>query len=151
MTETQNNQDDAGDKKKRSNNRLRNAFIRARVTPEEKAKFNKRCQDRSLTAGDYIRKMCIDADIIGRPPQRRIDQALLAEIIMEIGKMGKGMNNLNQLARAMNTALLKPDVAGTELVKVLLYHQKNLEGVYETISELRNAVREMLLHRDPTS
>ena len=151
MTETQNNQDDAADKNKRSENRLRTAFIRARVTPEEKAEFLKRCQDRSLTAGDYIRKMCIDAKIVGRPPQRRINQVLLAQIIMEIGKMGKGMNNLNQLAHAMNIALLKPDVEGTELIKVLLYHQQSLEGVYETISELRTAVREMLLHRDPTS
>lgn len=145
MAETQNNQKDAAGKDKRSEKRSRTQFIRARVTPEEKMKFDKRCHDRGFTAGDYIRYSCIDAKPLGRAPKRSVNEKAMSEILLEVGKMGKGLSNINQLARALNTALLTPDVSGTELVKVVEYHQKNLEAMYETISELRANMREMLL------
>lgn len=138
-----------GEKRKKSESRKRKEYIRARVTPEQKKLFTQWCENACITEADYIRQKCLEEEPLRAVPKRRVDEKLMAQALMEIGKLGKGLNNINQAAKALNITQKQPDVIGTYMFQTLRFHEKNLTEVYEAIQELRAFMRDNLLSHDP--
>lgn len=86
-------------KKKRSEQRKRTAYIRARVTPEEKARFLLRCDASGLTTGEYIRSKCLDEKPLRAIRRVNVDRKLITQALGQIIRYG---NLLNQVARHLN-------------------------------------------------
>jgi hypothetical protein len=134
----------------KSEKRKRTKFIRARVTEAEQKEFLRRCTAAELSAGDYIRSRCLDAEPLRKPAKRRVDEELMAQALHQIGQLGKGLNNVNQVAKSLNTTMMQPDVTGSDMVKTIAFHEENLAQVYEAIQEFRSLIRQILLNHDPT-
>jgi hypothetical protein len=134
----------------KSEKRKRTKFIRARVSEAEQKEFLRRCNAAELSAGDYIRVKCLDAEPLRKPAKRRVDEELMAQALHQIGQLGKGLNNVNQVAKSLNTTMMQPDVTGRDMVNTLKFHEKNLLQIYETVQEFRSLIRQTLLNHDPT-
>ena len=134
----------------KSEKRQRTKVIRARVTEAEQKEFLRRCNAAELSAGDYIRSKCLDAEPLRRTAKRRVDEELMAKALHQVGQLGKGLNNVNQVAKSLNTTRMQPDVKGSDMVKTLLFHEKNLLQIYETVEEFRLLIRQTLLNHDPS-
>jgi hypothetical protein len=132
----------------KSEKRKRTKFIRARVTEDEHKEFSRRCIEAGLSSGDYIRFKCLKQKPL--QSRARVDEKLMAEALHQIGLLGKGLNNVNQVAKSLNIAKMQPDVTGTDMVKTIAFHEENLAQVYEAIQEFRSLIRQILLNHDPT-
>ncbi len=90
----------------RSAKRQRSASLTIRLLPEERAQLDEDAARAGMTTGAYVRQVLLDAPI---PKQSRRIAAndnigIIGKYIGELGKIG---SNLNQLARAANTAKLQ--------------------------------------------
>jgi len=93
--------------KKKSDKRQRTETLYARVTPDEKSAFNARAQRAGLASAAFMRALAL-----GEPGPRAqrippVDHVALRQLLAELNRVG---NNLNQLARGMNTGEV-PEVA----------------------------------------
>ena len=117
-------------KKSKSSKRKRTTVIQARVTPEEKQTFLKRCDSAELTPADYIRAKCLDAKPLRAMPKITVERELILQAIHQLMRYG---NNLNQVARKLNQ--------GRTLNKQEL---TDLKAAIHIISELRLTFRQAL-------
>ncbi|MEM7368712.1 MAG: plasmid mobilization relaxosome protein MobC [Bacteroidota bacterium] len=74
-------------------------FVQARLTPNQKTEFLRRCQTAGLSTGDYIRVACVEAKPLRATRNVSVDQKL---IILAIGQLKRYGNVLNQIARRLN-------------------------------------------------
>lgn len=109
-----------GYRKKTSQKRQRTASIEAVLTAEERAEIEERAAAAGLSLSAFIRA-CALGDAGPRARRRPVvDTAKLAETHIELKRVG---NNLNQIAKAINTGhappLIEVQRAGEELSLVL--------------------------------
>lgn len=83
-----------------SEKRQRNQIIPIRVTGEERAAIEAKADAAGLTIAAYLRATAIGA--AGPRARRRApsDQVALRQLLGELGRVG---NNVNQIARALNS------------------------------------------------
>lgn len=96
-----------------SEKRLRTSHLTVRLTPDERAAIDAAADRAGLTAGSYARQVVLGAPAprqVRRPPVERRE---LARLLGELGRVG---NNLNQLARAVNSG---DDIDGVALSEAL--------------------------------
>jgi hypothetical protein len=94
-----------------SEKRRRTAHITIRLTPDERAAIDESAQRAGLTAGSHARSILLGAPTprqVRRPPVERRE---LAQLLGEVGRVG---NNLNQIARALNSGAEPDDGALSE-------------------------------------
>jgi hypothetical protein len=94
-----------------SEKRRRTAHITIRLTPDERTAIDESAQRAGLTAGSYARSILLAAPTprqVRRPPVERRE---LARLLGEVGRVG---NNLNQIARALNSGAEPDDGALAE-------------------------------------
>jgi len=111
--------------------RLRTAHITVRLTPGERATIDGAAERAGLTCGSYLRQVALGAPTprqVRRPPVERRE---LARLLGELGRVG---NNINQLARIVNSG---------EEVEV-----KELTEALAALSPVRDAILQAL-GRDP--
>ncbi|MEL7121254.1 MAG: plasmid mobilization relaxosome protein MobC, partial [Bacteroidota bacterium] len=134
--------------RKKSEKRQRTEFIRARVTPEMKQEFLRRCADAGLSSTDYIRRKCLDETPLRKVPRVRYESDLdLSKVLAHLGKWG---SNVNQIAHAINIALLQKEYSTTYAEQTLRTHQQKFDEILLVISECRDMIREKLLTGDIT-
>jgi len=83
-----------------SEKRARTKHLTIRLAPEERAKIDADAERAGLTAGSYARDVLLGAPTprqVRRPP---VERAELARVLGQLGAIG---NNLNQIARAINS------------------------------------------------
>jgi hypothetical protein len=83
-----------------SEKRVRNKHLTIRLSPDERDEINGDAQRAGLTAGSYARDVLLGAPAprqVRRPPVER------QEVVRMIGQLGYIGNNLNQIARALNS------------------------------------------------
>jgi Bacterial mobilisation protein (MobC) len=83
-----------------SEKRVRSKHLTIRLSPEERDEIDGDAQRAGLTAGSYARGVLLDAPTprqVRRPP---VDRREVARLIGQLGYVG---NNLNQIARAINS------------------------------------------------
>jgi hypothetical protein len=93
--------------------RLRTSHITVRLTPDERRTLDAYAERAGLTAGSYLRQVLLGAPTprqIRRPP---IERRELGRLLGELGRVG---NNINQLARAVNSG---EEVEVTELTEAM--------------------------------
>lgn len=85
---------------KKSEKRLRTEVIFARVTPDEKAAFLARADRAGMATAAFMRAVAIGEP--GPRARRRppVDHVAIRQLLGELGRVG---NNLNQIARALNS------------------------------------------------
>lgn len=85
---------------KKSEKRLRTEVIFARVTPDEKAAFLARADRAGMATAAFMRAVAIGDP--GPRARRRppVDHVAIRQLLGELGRVG---NNLNQIARAVNS------------------------------------------------
>ncbi len=102
-----------------------------RLTPEEKKAWSVKASSAGLNLNEYIRR-CVERRTI-TPIQPEVNR----QTAIELGRIGV---NLNQLVRAMNTAIVSgqhiPNVSEAisvveEVVQAVKILQLELNGVYE--------------------
>ena len=115
-------------KTKKSEKRQRTEFIRARVTPEEKANFLQHCAAAGLSMGDFIRKKYCNTKPLRMYISRREHQVVMAQVLGQLMKSQNRMarldNNVNQMAKAINSARLS--INNSELVLIIDRNEKVL-------------------------
>ena len=131
--------------RKKSENRQRTEYIRARVTPEEKAIFVKYCSDSNLTTGDYIRSKCCGVNPERKVQVRRPDQKLLSKILAQLGR---DKNNINQVAHALNIAKLERDYSASAALFHLKRFEKQIADMQTKITDCHALVMKTLLEDD---
>ncbi len=83
-----------------SEKRLRTAHLTIRLTPDERAVIDNNADRAGLTSGSYARQVLLGAPAprqVRRPPVER------KEVVRLLGQLGYVGNNLNQIARAINS------------------------------------------------
>ena len=138
-------QTNKSDKRPKSEVRKRTQFIRARVTPEEKAAFLKICGEACLTAGDFIRSKVFGQQPLRVQQVRRPDQKALSQILAQLGKYG---SNLNQIAHALNIAKLEKGYSSKSALFHLNRFEKQIAEMNAQISECHATVMQTLLEDD---
>lgn len=106
----------------------RSKLINLRVTADERAAWQALADDAGLSLADLIRQR-LDQPVLQPPKSDRIQRVVIEAdpaLILQLSKIG---NNLNQLARAVNTAGLEPE----DLTTVLTY----LSGVATDLTAIR--------------
>jgi Bacterial mobilisation protein (MobC) len=83
--------------------RKRCASLNIRLTPEERAQLDEDAARSGLTTGAYVRQVLLDAPV-PRQSRRLAANDNIATLSKYIGELGKIGSNLNQIARAANTA-----------------------------------------------
>lgn len=84
--------------RKKYNTPKRDRYIRARLTPEEKADFDERQAASGLSQSDFIRQAVFHSKI-NLTIRTECSIAQMEQMIAEYGKIG---SNLNQIARYLN-------------------------------------------------
>ena len=98
--------------------RKRNIVIRFRVTPEEREMIeSKMAQFGTTNMAAYLRKISIDGYVV------RLDLPELHEMVSLLRRSG---NNLNQIAKSLNT-----------------YEQVDIHFIEITVNELRNMIKNL--------
>lgn len=102
------------------------AEIKIRCSPRFKSAFKAKAKELDLSMSELVRKayLRIDSKI-----ERKVIHQADPKLILELSKIG---NNLNQIARAINTA--NHDGSTVDLVKVL----SMLESIKEDLDEVKN-------------
>ena len=83
-----------------SEKRVRSTHITIRLSPDERDSIDAKAVRAGLTTGSYSREILLDAPPprqVRRPPVERQE---LARLLGQLGYIG---NNLNQIARALNS------------------------------------------------
>lgn len=83
-----------------SENRARSTHITIRLTPEERSAIDNAAERAGLKSGSYARQILLGAPAprqVRRPP---IERRELARLLGQLGAVG---NNINQIARAVNS------------------------------------------------
>lgn len=75
-------------------------WVHVRCNVTERATIAAAAAEKGLTAGAYLRGLALGAPGPRARRAPRIDQAMIARVLGEVGKLG---SNVNQLARAANT------------------------------------------------
>jgi antitoxin component of RelBE/YafQ-DinJ toxin-antitoxin module len=136
------------EEKKKKPKRIRTEFIRARVKPNEKVRFEKLCEDSGLSPSDYIRKKILEEEPL--PKLKRKKSASEIELSEVLHFANKSSNNINQIARALNRALLEANYTSTNFLKTLEQYQKLITEAKEGLDDVRSLIREKLLTGDLT-
>jgi hypothetical protein len=83
-----------------SEKRVRTRHLTIRLSPDERTEIDDDARRAGLTAGSHARNVLLDAPAprqVRRPPIER------QEVVRLIGQLGYIGNNLNQIARALNS------------------------------------------------
>jgi len=75
-------------------------FIRARVSPEEKAAVLATAEKAGLTEGAFVRVQCLAEPKTRAAKRPTVETKTLARLLGELGKVG---SNVNQIARVANS------------------------------------------------
>lgn len=84
----------------RSNVRQRNKMVSFRLSDEEHAALSERADAAGVGLSDYARAQALDAKPLRAQRRPSVDRAALAQLMGRIGAIG---NNVNQIARKLNT------------------------------------------------
>lgn len=107
--------------------RQRNERVIFRLTPEERASFESRCQASGFSKSDYFRKKCLDEAPLRKRKALPVDVELLTRYLGQVGRIG---NNINQVAKSMNQGFLPS--------------ADELNETVQDIKELRAVIRKAL-------
>lgn len=103
-------------------------FVKIRTTDAEREAWQTLADDAGLSLADLIRQR-LDQPVLQPPKTERVQRVVIEadpDLILQLSKIG---NNLNQLARAVNTAGLEPQ----DVTTVLTY----LSGVAADLTAIR--------------
>lgn len=107
--------------------RLRTSHITVRLTPDERTSIDGAAERAGFTTGSYVRQIVLAAPTprqVRRPP---IERRELARLLGELGRVG---NNINQIARVINS--------GAEI------EMKELEDAIISLGPVRDAILQAL-------
>lgn len=117
---------------------MKNEVIKFRVTPQQYSKANKEAKKLNITRSDWARDKCF-AYQINRSTSRKIKT--LEELIKQISPIG---NNLNQIARAINTA----QASGANL-PYGIYNRQDLDDLSNDLEEIKAITKTILAEIKP--
>jgi Bacterial mobilisation protein (MobC) len=109
--------------------RARSTHITVRLTPDERAAIDSAAERAGLTAGSYARDTMLGAPAPRQVRRPHVEQKLLVLVLRALGYIG---NNINQIARALNSGDEPDDAA--------------LRGALADLHTMRDAVLRALGH-----
>ena len=95
--------------------RKRTKEIKIRMTPDEHAHFLERVPE-DMALAEWVRTVCLN----GKPPRRKKVRKADSELLIAIARIG---NNMNQIAREVNTSRDSLNVAKTLLELSIIREQ----------------------------
>lgn len=89
-------------KKSGSENRLRQFYLRFRVTADERSAVETAARAARQSVSDFLRALALVKPAAGPKPRRRPPTADVLELSRIVAQLGKWGSNLNQLAHQAN-------------------------------------------------
>jgi len=114
-------------RKQPSESRQKNRIANFRVTPEEYRQIETHAERGGFTFGSYLRTRALDAPTTRAMRRPVVQQVILSRLTAELGRSG---NNLNQIARGMNSG---ETVVIDDIQTALKEHRQILAAVIETL------------------
>lgn len=109
--------------KKQPKNRIANF----RVTPDEYRQIETNAEREGLTFGSYLRTRAVETPTTRAMRRPVVERVILSKLTAELGRSG---NNLNQIARALNSG----ETATIDAIQAALAeHRQILAAVIETL------------------
>ena len=129
-------------KPRKSETRKRNHVKSLRLDDQELSTFLKNAQEAGMSPGDYFRMKCC-----GTTPRRskkiegQVDEKIFVSMMGQLGKWG---SNLNQIAKAINKAMVLKQ-AGT-VAAILDKKSADIESLRQTVTECYLFMSQILTH-----
>jgi len=98
-----------------SETRQRGNVARIRLDDSEQAKLEELASAAGLSIGAYLRACGLKSAGVRAKPRPSVDRELLARANADLNRVG---NNINQIARALNTGLDPPHVLGVAMAEL---------------------------------
>lgn len=114
-------------RKKPSEHRQKNRIANFRVTPDEYREIETNAERGGLTFGSYLRTRALMAPTTRAMRRPVVERVILSKLVAELGRSG---NNLNQIARALNSG---EAVIIDAIQAALKEHRQILAAVIETL------------------
>ena len=123
----------------RNTKRQRQKSVSVRLSESEYERLKNDASRQSLTVGSYIRSTMLDAPIPrqSRRPLAKKDTAIIGKYLGELGKLG---SNINQIARALNSANLSGDDSIAPSKKEVL---KSINSTNELLKQIGDDLQKL--------